>query len=200
VRLDDVVAAAGPGTELVALDALGAATGERVVVALPMSPVDVPTGRVVDAVVRAGRRVVALAGVSDGGTALVVERTVPAPGLRALVDGTVAEVDGQAALRLDVEAAVEGALGRERRLLERDRSETQRKRAEAAEARVAALTAERAALTARVADLTRELKALRASRAYEVGLAFRQVREAPVSGLVHLPGRLRRAGKAAPDQ
>jgi hypothetical protein len=202
VRLQDVVAAAGEGTAVVGLDGLATAGGDRVVLTLATAPVDLPTGRVVDAVVRSGRRIVAVVAVEDEGTAsaVVLDRAEPTNALRVLPDGVVAEVSGPVAARLDAEAALEAALGRERRLVERDESGAQQARARAAEDRVVALEAERAALTKRVADLTRDLKTLRTSRAYGVGQAFGQVRQAPVRGLVRLPGRLLRAGKSPSDQ
>lgn len=159
--------------------------GARVVALLPWRVAALPVARLVDVLARHRAQAAALVPVADRGnpTALVVELGDSGTSLGHLASRGVVELDADQRRRRRAELVLGGAVDRARSQAEHGEREALRRRAVAAEADVARLTAEAAAL--------------RASRSYEVGQAFAQVRTAPVSGIVRLPGRLRRAGKGS---
>jgi hypothetical protein len=109
-------------------------------------------------------------------------------------------LDALALRRLVTEYIVEGAARRSRELLdaaERDTlsEELESARAEIEHERARAIAAEREAIR-----LGAQIDNLKASRTYEVGKAFADVRQSPFSGLIALPGRVRRAGSGRPGR
>lgn len=169
--------------------------GARVVALLPCSGDAMPVGRIVDVLARHRGQAVAVVPVDDRThpTALLLERGDAAPSTAWLPASGLVDLDAGRSARVRAELVVGGAADRGEARAFLAEAQTQRRRAEAAEVR--ATTAE-----AEVARLTAALQALRTSRSYEVGQAFAQVRSAPMSGLVQLPGRLRRAGKSSPGR
>jgi hypothetical protein len=196
--------AAGPlDTVVVVLDVAGdvapvaasldaAADGARLLVLLPCRTSQLPVGRLVDVLSRHGGQAVAVLPVDDRThpTAVVVERGEAQPSLAWLPTRGLVELDLDQQRRLRAELVVGGAAEHATGLVDGAAAVEARRRAESAEARAAAAEAD-------VVRLTAEATALRTSRSYEVGQAFAEVRSAPVSGIVHLPGRLRRAGKGS---
>ena len=175
-------------------DALdSSADGARVVVVLPCSVDAMPVGRIVDVLARHRGQAVAVVPVADRThpTALLIERGDTAPSTTWLAAGGLVDLDVGRSARHRAELVVGGAAARSEARALYAEAQTQRRRAEAAEVR--AVTAE-----AEAASLTNALEALRTSRSFEVGQAFAQIRSAPISGIAHLPQRLRRAGKSSP--
>ena len=159
--------------------------GARIVLLVACTVKELPVGRLVDAVVGTGVQAVAAVPVEDRdcGVAILLERCsgqAPVWGYLA-PEGELLPND-TLLHRVVAEYVIEGAARRGREVDD--------------EASLADLRQRLADAETQVARLTRELVAVRRSRTYEVGKAFGEVRKAPVSGLLALPGKLRRAGKA----
>lgn len=192
--LDTVVVVLDRADEVAPLAAVldAAADGARVLVLLPCRASQLPVGRIVGVLSGHGGQAVAVVPVDDRThpTALLVERGLGTPAVGWFATQGLVDLDADQQRRLRAELVVGGAAEHAAGLVHRAAAGEARRRADAAEAR--AKTAE-----ADVARLTAEAQALRTSRSYEVGQAFAEVRSAPVSGIVRLPGRLRRAGKGS---
>jgi hypothetical protein len=187
---EGVVVLAPEAATASALDAalVGVAPGVRVLLFLPCTADAVPVGVVVDSLVRAGLQVTEVAPIEQSAYAVAVV-AVRADGLvpvTAYLSGRPAvELDDRSVHRVLAEHLVGG-------LALRAQVESSIARASAAESalgnRVPELEAEAAASRAR-------LDAVLGSRSYGWGRAFADVRAKPLSGVLHLPGKLRAAGK-----
>ncbi len=166
--------------------------GARVLVLLPCAVVEIPVGRLVDTAVRGASSVAAVVPVDDRShpVALLLERSRSAPSVTWLPSRGFVDLDADQSRRLAAELVLGGATARAQAMADAARIEVLRRRAVAAEADVARLTE----VAARLRDAAERL---RTSRSYEVGQALAEVRKAPFSGAVKLPGRLRRAGRPA---
>jgi hypothetical protein len=166
--------------------------GARVLVFFPCRASQIPVGRLVDALMSQQAQAIAVVPVDDRAhpSALLVERGAEVPAAAWLASRGIVDLDEGQRRRLRAEQVIGGAVDRAGVLAQQSATGTARLRAARAEAR--AKSAEAA-----VARLTVELRAVRASRSFEVGEAFAEVKREPLSGVLRLPGRLRRAGKGS---
>lgn len=168
--------------------------GRTTVVVLEEPVRALPLGRLVDAVCTAEADVLAVVDLdAPAHRSAIVLGPLPQPHALPVrwrrVEGVgLVALEGAAARRDLVETQLDAVVQRALALHLRDAGAREAARALAAEADAEGLRRD-------VANVTASLAALRASRAYEVGLALQEVRRRPVPGLVHLPGALRRAGR-----
>ena len=172
-----LVAASDVTSDALASSLQGIAEGASVLLLLPRAAVDLPVGRVVDAVCDAGLQVQAVVPVehSTHRTAVVVTRSAAtAPVYPYLLSRPAVPLDESGVHRVVAEYLVGGL-----------------------QARAVDAGADSADTPARVAALEKQLAATRArlaavegSRAY-AGRALSDVRSTPVSGLRKLPGAMR---------
>ncbi len=189
---EGVVAIAPESATAAALDSAlaGVAAGVTVLLFLPCTADSLPVGPVVDSLTRAGLQVTEVAPIEQSAYATVVVATRSdgfAP-VTSYLSGREPVALGEDALRRIVGEHLVGGLALRAQL------ELVTARAAAAEllaTRVPELEADLAASRAR-------LDAVVHSRSYGWGRALADVRAKPISGVVHLPGKLRAAGKNAP--
>lgn len=141
---------------------------------------DLPTGQLIDHVLRNGLQVRDAVPVEHPqyGCAVVVTRCEGMAPISAYLAYRPAIEPGPEALRRVVAEYLIGGLAARAELEHRG------KELETLRSRIAALE-----------TLARRGAAVESSRSYQVGLAFAALRTSPVSGSLHLPGRLARAGR-----
>jgi outer membrane murein-binding lipoprotein Lpp len=162
-----------------------------------------PVGRFIDAIVSADLQVIAAIPVEEDQveTVLVLTRSEQmAPIWPYLSPDIPLPLDQRGLRRLVAEYVVEGAARRSRDLVHQREVEALNAEIAAARDETERMRTRAAAAEEKAARASASLEAVKSSRTYEVGKAFADVRRSPLSGMLALPGRVRRAGGEGKDQ